>query len=76
MEAHLGTVATCTVEIRMRRAKAGQEPKPAGFAIATFEDIETATKVVDALADSELEGRKLLLRFDRGVPAASGATEE
>ena len=73
VEAHLGTVASCSVEIRMRRAKAGQDPKPAGFAIASFEDIDSATKVLEALADSELEGRKLLLRYDRVVPPAASS---
>lgn len=70
VETHLGKVASCTVELKMRkrRGKADgkeEEPlKPAGFAIATFEDVESATKAIEALHGSELEGRALTLRYD------------
>ena len=70
VEAHLSTVASCTVDIKMRRGN----KSPAGFAIATFEDVESATKVVEALADSELEGRKLLIRYDNTTAAAEDAS--
>ena len=74
VEAHLGTVASCTVELKMRKSG-----KPAGFAIATFADVESATKVVEGLADSELQGRKMLLRFDnqkaQGEEAAAAAAD-
>jgi len=36
--------------------------------------VESATKVVEALADSELEGRKLLIRYDNTTAAAEDAS--
>ena len=43
------------------------------FSGVAGEDIDSATKVLEALADSELEGRKLLLRYDRVVPPAASS---
>ena len=60
LEAYLATVASCTVDMKKRK-----NDKPAGFAIATFADVESATKVVNELAETEFEGRRLLLRFAR-----------
>ena len=62
LEAYLGTVAACTVEIKLRNNK-----KSAGFAIATFADVDAATKAVEGLTDTEFEGRKLLVRFDNSA---------
>jgi len=63
VEKHMGSVAACTVEMKTR----GANKKPAGFAIVTFESIESATQAVNDLHDSELEGRKLLVRFDKSA---------
>ena len=52
--------APCKVELKTRN-----DGKPAGFAIATFESVEAATKAVTELNDSELEGRKIIVRFSR-----------
>ena len=60
LETYIGTVASCTVAMKKRK-----NDKPAGFAIATFADVESATKVVTELAETEFEGRRLLLRFAR-----------
>ena len=60
LETYLGTVASCTVDMKKRK-----NDKPAGFAIAKFADVEAATKVISELSDTEFEGRKLLLRFSR-----------
>ena len=58
LEAHMATVGTCTVDLKARK-----NGKPAGFAIVTFESVAAATSAVDTLAETELEGRKLLIRF-------------
>lgn len=60
LETHLSTIASCTVDIKKRK-----NDKPMGFAIVTFADTESATKVVEGMADTEFEGRKLLVRFAR-----------
>jgi RNA recognition motif-containing protein len=65
LEAHMASAGTCTVDLKIRN-----NGKPAGWAIVTFADVETATTAVSTLADTELEGRKLLVRFD------GGSTEE
>ena len=65
LKAHLSTVAPCTaVDIKLRK-----NDKPAGFAVATFEDVESATKVVNELHDAEFEGRKLVVKFDNSAKA-------
>mmetsp|Transcript_17403 Transcript_17403/g.44558 ORF Transcript_17403/g.44558 Transcript_17403/m.44558 type:complete len:171 (-) Transcript_17403:280-792(-) len=64
VETHMSSAGACTVDLATR----GAAKKPAGFAIVTFEDIETATKAVETLGDTELEGRKLLIRFAREKP--------
>lgn len=61
LEAHLTAVAPCTVDLKMRER--GGVSKPAGFAIATFESIESATAAIEKLNDTELGGRKIGLRF-------------
>jgi len=61
VEAHLSAIAKCSVELKMRQR--GKESKPAGFAIATFESIKAATKAVNELHDTELDGRKIIIRF-------------
>ena len=64
LKAHLSTVASCSVDIKLRK-----NAKSAGFAIATFEDVESATKAVNELHDVEFEERKLIVRFDNSAKA-------
>jgi RNA recognition motif-containing protein len=66
LEAQLGAVATCTVELKMRK-----NGKSAGFAIATFADVEAATKAMETLKDTEFEGRKMLIRFGFDNPPSA-----
>ena len=61
VEEALSAVAPCKVDMKMRVR--GGESKPAGFALATFESIESATEAIEKLNDSELGGRKIGLRF-------------
>ena len=70
LETHMATVGTCTVDMKARKSG-----KPAGFAIVTFEDVETATTAVSTLADTELEGRKLLVRFDANAKSEAPKKE-
>ena len=60
LEAHMASIGNCTVELKKRK-----NDKPAGFAIVTFDSIEAGTKAVETLHDTELEGRKMLVRFAR-----------
>jgi RNA recognition motif-containing protein len=62
LEAHMSVVGACTADLK-KREKSG---KPAGFAIVEYESIEVATEAIEKLTDSELEGRKILVRFDAG----------
>ena len=59
LEEHLSSAAPCTADVKTRK-----DGKPAGYAIVAFEDIEAATKAVETLNDAELDGRKLVVRFD------------
>ena len=61
VEAHLSAVAPCSVDMKMRVR--GGESKPAGFAIATFESIESAKEAIEKLHETELGGRKIAVRF-------------
>ena len=61
VEAHFAEVGKCSVDLKMRGV--GEKAKPAGFALATFESIEDATKAIETLHDSDLGGRKILVRF-------------
>ena len=61
VEAHFADVGKCSVDLKMRGV--GEKAKPAGFALATFESIEDATKAIETLHDSDLGGRKILVRF-------------
>ena len=63
LETHLCSIGACTVELKNRNGKF------AGFAIATFGDVDTATKAVEGLHDTEFEGRKLLVRYDNSAAA-------
>jgi RNA recognition motif-containing protein len=61
LEAHLAAVAPCTVDLKTRTR--GGVSKPAGYAIATFESIESATAAIEKLHETELGGRKIAVRF-------------
>ena len=64
LEAHMKSAAPCTADVKTRLDKKKGESRPAGFAIVTFDDVEAATKAIETLHDSELDGRKLIVRFD------------
>ena len=61
VEEALSAVAPCKVDMKMRVR--GGESRPAGFAIATFESTEAATEAIEKLNETELGGRKMIVRF-------------
>ena len=62
LEAHMSSVGACTADLKKRE----QSGKPAGFAVVEYESIEVATEAIEKLMDTELEGRKIVVRFDAG----------
>ena len=64
VEKHMTLVAPCTVQLKTTGH--GASKRPTGFAIVNFDSIELATKAVEDLHDSELGGRKISVRIDKG----------
>lgn len=61
---HICAAGLSPVEVKIATSNKGRSPRPKGWGVASFMTIEEATIALGKVDQSELDGRKLFVRFD------------